>query len=346
MIKIFKYITYFFIVFAFSTCDKGPKKIEYAPVGSITENSILVCNEGNFNWSNASLSLVNTENNTVNFDVFFSQNNRKIGDVLQSATIINNKLYLVVNNSEKIEVVNPETFKHIATISGLKSPRYMVKVNNATAYVSDLYANAITIVDLNNHAVKGSIPIAGWTEEMLVQNNMAYITNLRKDFLLCVNTNTNTVFDTVFCGYGSNSLVQDKRNNIWILASGNETLQKTATLSCYNPQQKIITKQFIFNTGSPRKLIIDGKGETLFWLNRGNVFKMFIDDETLPANALINGAGKTFYGLDFYKNKNAIVVTDAKDYVQQGDVLIYDVFGKLLKQYKAGIIPSEICFYE
>jgi len=333
------------IILIVSGCDSAPNKVEYAPKGSITENCLLVCNEGNFNWSNASLSLINTADNTVNNDVFYSVNQQKLGDVLQSAGIINNNLYLIINNSAKIEVAEKETLKSVGSILGLKSPRYMMQVNTTTAYVSDLYDNAISVVNLNNNTISKKISMPGWTEEMLLQNNLAYITNVYRDYVLIINTLTHTVTDTIFCGYGSNSIVADKNNNIWILSTGNTGMEKKGSLSCYQIKDKLIYKQFIFNSGIPKKLIINKEKDKLYWLNNGHVYSMQINDEQLPLQAFISGNGKNFYGLDFYNAKNSLIVTDAKDYLQQGDVLMYDTYGKLLNTYKVGLIPNEICFF-
>jgi YVTN family beta-propeller protein len=325
-------------------CEKTPdSNLNNLPAG--TAKGFIICNEGNFMWGNASVSFFNLETNQVYPDVFKQANNINLGDVLQSAVIYNNLLYLVVNNSEKIEVVNPITFKQVATIRSLKSPRYLLPVNNSKAYVSDLYNNAISIINLNTNTVEGKINMPGWTEEMLLYQNKAYITLMQRDFALVVDAMNNTITDTIWCGYASNSIVLDKNNNIWLAAGGSSTQNKKSTLTCYNPQTKIIEKQFTFEVGSARKLIVNNTGDVLYWISNGNIFSMPINSTNLPDKPLITSNGRTFYNIDFYKEANLLVVTDAKDYVQHGDVLLYKPNGILQTTVKAGIIPSEICFY-
>lgn len=86
-------------------------------------------------------------------DVFKQANNKVLGDVLQSMSIINDKLYLVVNNSGKVEVLDKRNFISISTIAGLRSPRYIEAVSSNKAYISDLYDKAITVIDLSNNSV-------------------------------------------------------------------------------------------------------------------------------------------------------------------------------------------------
>ena len=70
---------------------------------------MYISNEGVFQSGNASLSFFNPATHMVINNVFQSANSESIGDICQSMTLINNKLYVVVNNSGKIEVCNPFT---------------------------------------------------------------------------------------------------------------------------------------------------------------------------------------------------------------------------------------------
>ena len=109
---------------------------------------ILVLNEGNFGFGNASISLYNRESGAVRNKLFQANNlGRPIGDVLQSTIRLGDKLFLVVNNSSKIEVVDVATFRSIGNIAPLNSPRYILPIDSSTAYVSDLYEDKIYVID-------------------------------------------------------------------------------------------------------------------------------------------------------------------------------------------------------
>jgi len=72
-----------------------------------TDTTYLILNEGAFGQGNASISTFNPAARELQNNVFASRNApRVLGDVLQSAIQHENRLYLVVNNSKKIEVVD------------------------------------------------------------------------------------------------------------------------------------------------------------------------------------------------------------------------------------------------
>ena len=162
--KMNKNIAYiiFAVAFLVSCDDPFPDKIDYDE-GS----GVFICNEGNMTFGNASLSFYDPGIETVKNQVFYNTNEFPVGDVLQSMTIIDSLGFLIINNSGKIFVMNTSSMLHEATISGLTSPRYMLPINEHTAYVSDLYSPYMTIIDPLTFEKTGSIFIGNSSEKMV-----------------------------------------------------------------------------------------------------------------------------------------------------------------------------------
>ena len=57
---------------------------------------------------------------------------------------------------------------------------------------------------------------------------------------------------------------------------------------------------------------------------------------------IIPSEGRLFYGLTY--NDEKLYVADAKDYVQNGAVYVYDTSLILIDEWELGIIPSEFDF--
>ena len=68
---------------------------------TVKYDDVLIGCEGNFGWGNASISLYNPTDNSITNTIFQNINGYAIGDVLQSITEYNGKLFVVVNNSGK-----------------------------------------------------------------------------------------------------------------------------------------------------------------------------------------------------------------------------------------------------
>ena len=108
----------------------------------------IVLNEGRIGTNMGAISVL-YRNGMVSPDVFRVVNNRPLGDVAQSITMINGKYFIALNNSKKIEIVNSKTFESEGTIlytqAGL--PRQIVAISDTTAIVSDLLSNNVSGVD-------------------------------------------------------------------------------------------------------------------------------------------------------------------------------------------------------
>lgn len=308
-------------------------------------NTVFVTNEGNYGAGNSSVSLYDPASNGVVTDYYRQQNNNQpLGDVCQSMTRYNGHYYIVVNNSAKIVVVNASDFKKTATITGFNSPRYMLPVTYNKAYVSDLYANSIQVVDLNTNTIKASVPCGGWTEQMALIYNKAFVTNVKSNYTYVLNTITDQLSDSILVGKGAGSLVFDKNDKLWILSSGSSTGSITAKLLRVDPVTLQTELSILFNPGdSPSHLCINNTKDTLYYLSNG-VYQLPIQNSQLPPVALISQGTKVFYGLGINPNDNSIYVSDAIDYVQSSKVLVYDVHGSQKTSFSAGIIAGGFVF--
>ena len=133
------------IILILSSCSTNNPE----PNSGLYENGYFITNEGNFGSGNGSISFVDDNGNVEN-DVFFSNNSFQLGDVVQSMNIIGDKSYVVVNNSSKVVVSNVDSMKYVSTID-LSSPRYIAKVSDDKAYITDWGINGVQVIDLNTN---------------------------------------------------------------------------------------------------------------------------------------------------------------------------------------------------
>lgn len=324
--------------------DKPQEPVKTA-VSINSDTKVLIINEGNYGWNNASVSVYDPASGNAIENYYAQQNNQAVlGDVCQSICKYNNAYYIVVNNSGKIEKVNASDFSKTATITGFTSPRYMLPVTYQKAYVTDLYANSIQIVNLNTNTITGSIPCSGWTESMAMIYNKVFVTNVSSDYCYIIDAATDHITDSILVGKGTASIQIDRNDKVWILSSGSSSNAIAGNLCRINP----FTLQKELNLGfsqgeSPQKLCINKNRDELYYLN-GGVFKMSISSAQLPGTAFINQGSKVFYGLGINPADNSVYVSDVIDYVQKSKIELYDVDGNYLSGFNAGIISSGFGF--
>ncbi len=340
-----KNLIYFFTALLFFSCRKDKPTIETVNISATSGEKVWISNEGNFQFGNSELSLYFPESNEVLNKIYESVNQKKLGDVFQSMTLFNNKRYLVLNNSNKIEIVNAQNLSSIGEISNLESPRYFLAINNSKAYVSDLYDDSISVINLNENKIQSKIACKGWTENMLMSFENVFVCNMKSEYIYIIDAKTDKLKDSILLSYASNSMVEDKFGKIWVLCSGDNLLGKKAGLHCIDPVSKTVLKSFLFlNTNDkPIRLKINAAKNELYFLNK-HVFKFNINDNQLPSNPFISSNGKNFYALGIHPQNDEIYIGDAIDFIQKGKIYRYNKEGKEINTFLAGIIPGDFYF--
>lgn len=336
-----------FILFSlFTACDKAPQTPDITVLPDSISGGVFIVNEGNFTQGNAALGFVNIGLKQRFEDVFKTANNRNLGDVFQSMNIINDKAYLVINNSGKIEIINPKTFKSIGTISGLRSPRYIVKIGNNKAYVSDIYDNNIFVIDLQSNQIIKKIPVKGWVEEMLSLNGNTYTTNVRSNKILVIDEFTDEIIDSIETPFAPKNILKDSANRIWVLCGDANAIDKRHFIIQLDILNKKVEKklEIITSKTNADRFKINKEGNTVFWIDEG-VFKMNINDSILPGKAIIDKENRVFYGLGIDPKYDEIFVSDYHDSNAKNEVYRYDFNGNLLGKFMSGYFTNGFYFY-
>lgn len=323
--------------------EKVPGKYEHILTGS----GVMIINEGNFNGGNASLSFYSYDSAKIYSDLFEEINGRPLGDVAQSfLRVAEDKGYVLVNNSNKIEVVNLNTFESVKTINKVASPRYAEKVSSSKVYVTSMYSDSLTIIDLALDKVSGYINLRRSSESILVAGASAFVANwVGGDEVMVINTLTNRVVDSITLSVEPESMVIDKNNVLWVLCNGGWLRENYAQLFAINTgtNEVIRSLQFPTKADSPVNLNCNSARDSLFWLN-GGIFAMDISSSSLPEEPLINSEGSYFYKFSVNPFMSEIVVTDALDYSSSGKLYFYSGKGILKESVSAGIIPGNLYF--
>lgn len=356
------YTTLFFCTAVFvliSSCSKEPiRERPVDPPDDTTktisfQQGVFVINEGNYNWGNASVTFLDTRNNSVFQDVFNLVNQRSLGDVAESMCISGKNGYIVINNSNRIEVVSMTDFKSVKTISGLHSPRFMTVVSPQKAYVTNLQ-NSISVIDLNTNNVTGTIKTSAWTENMIQYKQFVLVTSVgqfsepssgRQAQIFVVDSQSDEIIDSIQTGKEPIGLAIDKKDKVWVLCSGGYDNFEPPSLIRINPELRIVEKVFVFNDPAklPSRLCMNSGGDTMYFLRNG-IFRMAVTDAALPDKPFIASEGRLLYGLAIHPETGHIFTSDAIDYVQNGKVYEYTPGGSKISSFTAGRIPGSFCF--
>ncbi len=323
------------------------------PTSDITnyKNGVIILEEGAFNSGNGSISWYNPAENKVENDLYYHINNEPLGDVVQSIRLINNNLYIVVNNSGKIVYMHPTTFKKLGELKNLPSPRYILPINSTQAYISNLVLNngqtAIQKVDLSTNQVIASIPTQ-FAEEMVqvaTDNNAVWTGITNTKWLLRINTTTDKVTDTLRLTDSPKHLFLDKNGvSLWIVCEGNYR-GGTPSICKVNTQTKQIEQRLDFPTGTNTigAFCYSEKYNCIYYVYTNKVWKMSIFDTQLPATSFVANPGIYPYGIGVAAN-GEVYISDAKDFSQKGSVTIYNPDGTKKHTFDTGIAPSGFLF--
>ncbi len=327
----------------------GCKKEKIVTEPGAYENGIFVVNE---TMTNSTISFISKDYNQVENGIFNNVNGESLGDQAQSISFSGDNAYIMVCNSNKIEVVDKNTMERKVTIAAqLEKPRYMATASGDIAFVScwgdtgDANDDYIATINTSNNTVIGQIPVPLGPEKIIANDNYAFVAHKgawgNNNIVSVIDLGTRQVSNTIQVSDKPESMVLEN-HFLWVLCTGTAWGTETAG-AIYKidiDNNFNIVRQYQFaTTQHPQNLCYDN-GKLYYNLNN-QAFKMDPNDTTLPTNVFIDNVPA--YNMEAKDGK--LYVTDAKNYTSEGDVIIYDLStGNEVARKTVGIIPGDLSF--
>lgn len=343
------------VAIALSVSFISCKKDDNSLVKGAFSNGIFIVNEGQYTGGTGTITYFNPDSNIVKQNIFETVNGRPLGNIAQSMTIYNGKGYIAVNNAGKVEVVDPATFKSIATITGMENPSQFLGIDGNTGYVSDWNGN-VEVIDLAANKISKTIKAGTGPDMMLRSGSHVFVANsggLGLDSTVSViDIAMNQVIKTIQVGAAPVGMVSDVNGKIWVVCKGigfNGWPQAGDTpgrLLRIDPATQAVDYTYAFPTSGdhPEKLVID-KSLTMLYFLFNNAIYLFNTAATAPVPQKL--VARSFYGLGYQNKTGYLYATDPKNYVNAGIVLRYKATdGSLVDSVQAGIIPRSFAFSE
>ena len=166
------------------------------------DSGVVVINEGSFGKGNGNLSFLMRDNQTAIYDIFKKENNLLLGDIVQSYTESDGKGFVVVNNSNKVDVVDARTFKSLTKLTkNITQPRF-VSIAAGKLYITcwdklnadySFKKGWVAVVDLATFQTIKIIPVGKGPEQLMAIGNEVFVANSEENFVSVINTQTDAV---------------------------------------------------------------------------------------------------------------------------------------------------------
>lgn len=345
MKKLKSLLRYFLLagVLIFTSCDDDDKeaKIEF-PSG------VFVVNEGNFTEADGTVSHFNWDNGDVTQDLFGTANNKEaLGSVVQSMTIDNDLAYIVVNNSNKVEVVNATTFVSEYTLDGLALPRQFITYNGKgylTEWVGFTDPGRVAVINLESHAIETTITTESGAENIIASNGKLYVSNNFTNTVSVINPSTNQVIETIEVASAPGAFAIDKDNKLWVVCGGAYQGNDGAFYRI-NTTTDEVEESIELNVNVDSKMVINKSKDRIYFYKGKNIYELPVTATEAPAEPFITENGAVgFYGIGFDTEHEIIYAADSKAFAGNGTVYRYSKNGTAIDNFTAGRGPNGFVF--
>ena len=350
----------------YASCDDMEDKPVTSTVeGQITETGtaeIYILSEGLFNLNNSSLTRYSFRTHQLKTNYFSTINKRGLGDTANDIALYGNKLYIVVNVSSTLEVVDFTTGQSIKQIpmrtenGSSRQPRH-IAFHKDKAYVCS-FDGTVARIDTTSLEIEATVKAGRNPESLCVQNEKLYVSNSGGlDYTEGIGVdNTVSVIDLasfteikkITVGPNPGCILPDSENFVYVATHGKNIVEGDYHLVKINSHTDEVERVF---DEKVMNFAIQGNVGYLYNYNyqtEDASIKMFNlqTGETIREHFITDGTQiHTPYGIHINPYSGNIYITEAYSYTVTGDVLCFNQNGQLqFRLNRIGLNPNTVVF--
>ncbi|MGY3055571.1 hypothetical protein ACVWYG_003792 [Pedobacter sp. UYEF25] len=351
-----------FLLASVSACRKEQPKKDDVTNGyenpSSAMKGLYVLNEGNFGSNKASLDFYDFASGLYTRNIFSVANptvTLGLGDSGNDIKIYGSKMYVVVNGSNKVEILNASTAKEVGKLD-IHNPRFVAFYKNF-AYITS-YDGFVAVIDTTNTAViKTKINVASQPEEMAVVGTKLYVANSGglnapnyDRTVSVIDLTSNIEIKKIDVAVNLFHLKADQYGDVYVNSRGDYG-NTPSSMFVIDTKTDLVKKDFNIPTDN---FYIDGDNAFIFAndyaAKKSKYIKINVKDETLLSNNFItDGTDNAIvlpFGIVTDPSTGDIYISDAGDYKSPGKLYAFDKTGK--SKFKipltTGDIPGHFVF--
>lgn len=337
-----------------ASCKKEKKTPEISS-NNLT-NGMLVVNEGLMNLNNATVAWVNFADGSVNTSFFTQQTGRMLGDTGNDMKRYGGKIYIVVNVSSTIEVMDAKNFKPIKQISMLnggtnKQPRF-VEFYNGKALIS-CFDGYVDVLDTASLEIEKRIPVGTNPDQLLRVNDQLFVSNsgglnvpLMDSTVSVVDLASMLEIKKIKVGMNPGSLAY-KNGSVYVVSRGNY-YDVPARMKRIDVTSLEMVQSFDMDVSRiadfDQNLILVRQSSSTAPVSLA-IFNP-ISNTVTTSNFIDISNLHTFFGIDYIPSRQQFYIRDAEAYTNSGYVHIYSVDGTFIRKFKLGLNPTAILNYD
>ena len=339
---------------------------EFSEVGGF-----YLLNEGNMGSNKCTLDYYDFSTGIYTRNIYGNANPnvpKELGDVGNDLKVYGNRLYAVINCSNKVEVMDKSTAKRIGQVD-IPNCRY-IAFHKGYAYVTS-YAGPVVIdpdyeqlgyvakVDTASLQVVAQCLVGYQPDDVEIVEDKIYVANSGgyrvpnyERTVSVIDIETFKVEETIDVDINLSRLVADKHGGLWIATRG-DYYQVESSLYCYDVRKRRMVKHLDVPVSN---MCIEGDSIYVVssaWSNvtmSNRVTFAVIDvvkQEPVSDNFITDGTEaeiKAPYGVSVNPISHDIYITDARNMVNPGYLHCYDRTGVRKWSVRTGDVPAHIAF--
>ena len=334
---------------SFTSCNKDDGEELEEPV--VPSEYVFVLNSGNMGNNNASLSMYDMKDGTVVKGIFEAKNGRRLGDTGQDIIVYGSKMYIAVYGESTIEVTDLEA-KSISQIKTEGQPRFFT-AHAGKVYVT-YYDGYVARLDTTSLAVDSKVRVGRNPEQLTVSGNKLYVANSGGlDYnteagydktVSVVDLATFTETKKIEVVLNPTEIESDAAGNVYVISKGNywdvpNTLQKINTQTDAVSVVNGIEGTIFTTAGNTLYTIYSqwGVDEILYYSYNTS------SNTVLSSNFIGNTKIADPYQINYDLNCESLFISTS-DYVNSGDVYIFDKSNNFVNKFEVGLNPMKAVY--